>query len=55
MLSAADYYMESAIPVAVNYAADVMIAVCLNLYGFVDFLSKNTVLLFLTLYKVRVL
>lgn len=42
MLSAADYYMESGIPVAVNYTEDVMIAVCLNLYGLMDFLSKNS-------------
>lgn len=41
MLSAASYYMESAIPVAVNYAADVMIAVCLNLYGWMKLLYQN--------------
>lgn len=41
MLSAADYYMESAIPVAVNYTADVMIAVCLNLYVWMKLLSQN--------------
>ena len=41
MLSAADYYMESAISVAVNDAADVMIAVCLNLCGWMKLLSQN--------------
>lgn len=41
MLSAADYYMESGIPVAVNYTVDVMIAVCLNLCGWMKLLSKN--------------
>ena len=41
VLNGVDYYMDSGIPVAVNYTADVMIAVCLNLYGLVDFLSKK--------------
>lgn len=41
VLNDVDYYMESAIPMAVNYAEDVIIVAYLNLCGWMKLLSSN--------------